>query len=149
MNEQILTSHDTNQPLVVNKVTRDIYEELSSQDRIQQKQLWFITSADNVVVDCDMTSQFEQWSEEMDYILGLSAVQELSAIQQMVDGKRDYSDLTFGQSDSLVLSSELSDYVETSDFELSGLGCSTIELSGTYDDDTTFSYEFVIMENQS
>ncbi len=139
------TYEDSKVDLTINQIDRDTFDYLSA---IEPNQLYFITSADTVVVDCDMTAQFEQWSEEMDYILGLSAVQELSSVQQMVDGKRDYSDLTFGESDSLVLSSELSDYVETSDFGLSGLGCSTLELSGTYDDDSTFSYQFVIRENQ-
>lgn len=48
--------------------------------------------------------------------------------------------------DSLVLSSELSSYVPSSDFSLSGLGCTTLNLSGTYEDETTFSYDFVVKE---
>ena len=48
--------------------------------------------------------------------------------------------------DSLVLSSQLSAYVQQSQFDLSGFGCSTIEVSGTYEDDSTFSYQFVIQE---
>ena len=45
-----------------------------------------------------------------------------------------------------VLSSQLSAYVPTSQFDLSGLGCATLNLSGTYEDETTFSYDFVIKE---
>ena len=48
--------------------------------------------------------------------------------------------------DSLVLSSQLSAYVPISQFDLSGLGCTTLNLSGTYEDETTFSYDFVIAE---
>ena len=48
--------------------------------------------------------------------------------------------------DNLVLESQLSAYVPTSQFDLSGLGCTTLNLSGTYEDETTFSYDFVVKE---
>lgn len=48
--------------------------------------------------------------------------------------------------DSIALESQLSAYLPTSQFDLSGLGCATLNLSGTYEDETTFSYDFVIME---
>ena len=48
--------------------------------------------------------------------------------------------------DNLVLESQLSAYVPTSQFDLSGLGCTTLNLSGTYEDESTFSYDFVIKE---
>lgn len=48
--------------------------------------------------------------------------------------------------DRLALNSQLSAYVPTSQFDLSGLGCTTLNLSGTYEDETTFSYDFVVKE---
>lgn len=48
--------------------------------------------------------------------------------------------------DSIALESQLSAYVPTSQFDLSGLGCTTLNLSGTYEDETTFSYDFVVKE---
>lgn len=45
-----------------------------------------------------------------------------------------------------MLESQLSAYVPTSQFDLSGLGCTTLNLSGTYEDETTFSYDFVVKE---
>lgn len=51
--------------------------------------------------------------------------------------------------DNLVLESQLSAYVQQSQFNLSALECSAIEVSGTYDDDSTFSYQFVIQEVQA
>lgn len=49
-------------------------------------------------------------------------------------------------SDNLALESQLSAYVPTSQFDLSGLGCATLNLSGTYEDESTFSYDFVVKE---
>ena len=37
----------------VNVLPRDIYEELSSQEQITPQELWFVTSADTVVVELD------------------------------------------------------------------------------------------------
>lgn len=48
--------------------------------------------------------------------------------------------------DNLALESQLSAYVPTSQFDLSGLDCTTLNLSGTYEDETTFSYDFVVKE---
>lgn len=48
--------------------------------------------------------------------------------------------------DNLVLESQLSAYVPTSQFNLAGLECATLNLSGTYEDETTFSYDFVVKE---
>ena len=48
--------------------------------------------------------------------------------------------------DSIALESQLSAYVPTSQFNLAGLGCTTLNLSGTYEDETTFSYDFVVKE---
>lgn len=83
--------------------------------------------------------------ELADYFESLSAVADLSAVEELVNGKRDYEDLTYNQ-DNLVLESQLSAYVPTSQFDLSGLGCTTLNLSGTYEDETTFSYDFVVKE---
>lgn len=80
-----------------------------------------------------------------DYFESLSAVADLSAVEELVEGKRDYDDLTYNQ-DNLALVSQLSAYVPTSQFDLSGLGCATLNLSGTYEDESTFSYDFVIKE---
>ena len=41
----------------VNVLPRDIYEELSAQGRISPQELWFVTSADSVVVDIDKINQ--------------------------------------------------------------------------------------------
>ena len=41
----------------VNVLPRDIYEELSAQERIAPQELWFVTSADSVVVDIDKINQ--------------------------------------------------------------------------------------------
>ena len=51
--------------------------------------------------------------------------------------------------DKLALESQLSAYVPQSQFNLSALECSAIEVSGIYDDDSTFSYQFVIQGVQS
>ena len=51
--------------------------------------------------------------------------------------------------DNLVLESQLSAYVPTSQFDLSGLGCTTLNLSGTYEDESTFSYDFVVKEGNA
>lgn len=76
----LLTNIDTG-PLVANKITRNIYEELSAQGQLQERELYFITSADSVVVDIDKID-----SGGTDYGPEIS---ELSA------DKRDYDDLTY------------------------------------------------------
>ena len=92
-----------------------------------------------------VNEQMAEMSALADYIEDLSAFSDLSAIEQLVEGKRDYTDLTYNQ-DSLALTSQLSAYVPISQFDLSGLGCTTLNLSGTYEDESTFSYDFVIKE---
>lgn len=76
----LLTNIDTG-PLVANKITRNIYEELSAQGQLQERELYFITSADSVVVDVDKIGS----GGGHDYGPEIS---ELSA------DKRDYDDLT-------------------------------------------------------
>ena len=119
----------------VNVLPRDIYEELSAQERIAPQELWFVTSADSVVVDIDKIGVSRDWTPEIsalsseiddvesqiqgldlsaiqqelsstqatlsameevaEYIEGLSAVADLSAVERLVEGKRDYEDLTY------------------------------------------------------
>lgn len=90
----------------VNVLPRDIYEELSSQEQITPQELWFVTSADTVVVDIDKIAASRDWTPE------------ISSLSTDID----------------VLSAQLSAYVN---------------LSGTYEDDTTFSYDFVVKEGNA
>ena len=90
----------------VNVLPRDIYEELSSQEQITPHELWFVTSADTVVVDIDKIAASRDWTPE------------ISSLSTDID----------------VLSAQLSAYVN---------------LSGTYEDDTTFSYDFVVKEGNA
>ena len=141
----ITTYTETTTDLKVNKIDRETFDTLSAQ-RITPKELWFITSADSVVVDIDKIGVSRDWTPEIsalsseiedvesqiqdissatdisaiqerldevdsqlsavneqmvemsalaDYIEDLSAFSDLSAIEAMVDGKRDYSDLSY------------------------------------------------------
>ena len=64
--------------LTVNKLDRETFDALSAS-QISPKELWFITSADSVVVDIDKIGTSRDWTPE---------ISELSA------DKRDYDDLT-------------------------------------------------------
>ena len=63
----------------VNVLPRDIYEELSSQERISPQELWFVTSADTVVVDIDKIGVSRDWTPE---ISALSA--ELDDVESQI-----------------------------------------------------------------
>ena len=49
----------------VNVLPRDIYEELSAQEQITPQELWFVTSADTVVVDIDKIGVSRDWTPEI------------------------------------------------------------------------------------
>ena len=183
----ITTYNETITDLKVNKIDRETFDTLSAEQIVPQE-LWFVTSADTVVVDIDKIGVSRDWTPEIsalsaelddvesqiqeldisaiqqelssvqdelsameelaDYFESLSAVADLSAVEELVEGKRDYDDLTYNQ-DNLVLESQLSAYVPTSQFDLSGLGCTTLNLSGTYEDESTFSFDFVVKEGNA
>ena len=72
----------------VNVLPRDIYEELSAQEQITPQELWFVTSADSVVVDIDKIGVSRDWtpeisalSAELDEVEGQIQALDLSAIQ--------------------------------------------------------------------
>ena len=59
------TAHTTPISMNVNVLPRDIYEELSAQERIAPQELWFVTSADSVVVDIDKIGVSRDWTPEI------------------------------------------------------------------------------------
>ena len=107
----LLTNIDTG-PLVANKITRNIYEELSAQGQLQERELYFITSADSVVVDIDKIGTSRDWTPEISALsseiddvenqiqeLDLSAIQqELSATQATLSAMEEVAEYIEGLS---------------------------------------------------
>ena len=60
----ITTYTETTTDLKVNKIDRETFDTLSAQ-RITPKELWFITSADSVVVDIDKIGTSRDWTPEI------------------------------------------------------------------------------------
>lgn len=60
----ITTYLETDLDLKVNKIDRETFDTLSAQ-QISPKELWFITSADYVVVDIDKIGVSRDWTPEI------------------------------------------------------------------------------------
>ena len=60
----ITTYNETITDLKVNKIDRETFDTLSAE-QISPKELWFVTSADSVVVDIDKIGVSRDWTPEI------------------------------------------------------------------------------------
>lgn len=94
----VLNREETNMQLVVNKLTRQAYDELSSLSALNERQLYFITDQPHVAIDISAIGKVDLEPIEEDIselsssmalmesqIQDISSATDISAIQERLD----------------------------------------------------------------